>query len=75
MYGHVIDFLLGLFVCQSVSSSIHVLRFGQLLLYADKHIVKIIHQKEQLRNNFERNNLQVELRTDTTREFFLKESL
>ena len=47
------DFLLGLFVCfvsQIVSPS---LRFGQLLRYADKRIVKII------KVYIERNNLQV----------------
>ena len=44
-----IDFLLGLFVCQSVSPSLHLLRFGQLLRYADKRIVNIsVHRKEQL---------------------------
>ena len=33
-----IDFLLGLFV----SPSLCLVRFGQLLLYADKHIVNIM---------------------------------
>ena len=39
------------FVCLSVSPSLPLVRFGQLLYYADKRIV----------NNNERNNLQVEL--------------
>ena len=50
------DFLLGLFVCfvsQIVSPSLRLLRFGQLLRYADKRIVKII------KVYIERNNLQV----------------
>ena len=60
MNGHVIDFGLGLFVCQSVGPSIHILRCGQLLRYADKHIVN--NNKTYVeRNIFERNNLQVEL--------------
>ena len=49
--GHMIDFLLGLFVCLSVSPS---LRFGQLLRYAGKRIVNI------MKVYIERNNLQLE---------------
>ena len=50
-----IDFLLGLFVCLFVSPSLCLGRFGQLLCYADKHIVTI------MKVYIERNNLQVEL--------------
>ena len=40
--GHVIYILLGLFVCLFVSLSLPVVRFSQLLCYADKHIVNIM---------------------------------
>ena len=36
-----IDFFLGMFVCLSVSRSLPLVCFGQLLSYADKHIVNI----------------------------------
>ena len=52
-----IDFLLGLFclfVCLFVSPSLCLVRFGQLLCYADKCIVNI------MKVYIERNNLQVE---------------
>ena len=53
-----IAFLLGfvsLFVCLIVSSSFHLVRFGQLLRHADKRIVTT------MKVYIERNNLQVEL--------------
>ena len=50
-----IDFLLGLFVCVSVSRSLHLLSLCELLRYADKRIVNI------MKVYIERNNMQVEM--------------
>ena len=46
--GHVIDFLLGLFVCMSVIPSLPLVRFGHLLLCSDKLINERVNRKEQL---------------------------